>query len=230
MNNDRNNNRNNHRDAEPRWLHEQDHGENSRRGNYRIDSHFNRGYGSYEDDFRDETSFNTNADQDYKTRQGRYQIGGATYMGEDFTQNSNSDNPYGMTYTKSDDYNSTRHYDSRADYSNRDYEDLRNNSRPRERYGLADEKFGHDVNRGGNRDDQYLGHSSRGDYESYRRYEKDNRMYDNDYSTGFAGRNFNNERDHFGEDSHYSNLDKWNNGTSQRHDRYSDRNRNNGNR
>ena len=226
MRNNRNDNRNyQDRNTEPRWLHEQDHGENSRRGNYSIDSHFNRGYGNYEDDYRDDTSFNTNVDQGYTTRQGRYQVGGATYMGEDFTRDNNSENPYGMTFKPQDRYNSTRHYDSRADYSNNDYDDMRHNNRPRDRYGLADERFGHDVNRGGNSDDQYLGRYSRGDYESYRRYEKGNRMYDNDYSTGFAGRNYNDQRDQFGEDRHYSNLDRWNGGSDQRRDRYSDRDR-----
>lgn len=225
MRNDRNDNRDDYnRNDEPRWLHEQDHGENSRRGNYRIDSNFNRGYGGFDQGFRDETSFNTNVDQGYTTRQGRYQVGGANYMGEDFARNSNIDNPYGMSYTSDDGYNSDRHYDRRADYSNRDYDDMREKSRPRERYGLADERFGHDVTRGGNRG-LHTGHSSPGDYESYRRYEHGNRMYDNDYSGGFAGRNFTKGRDHFGEDSHYSNQDRWNDGTDQRHDRYSDRDR-----
>lgn len=226
MKNDRNDFRDDYnRDRDPQRLHDQDHGENSRRGNYRIDSHFNRGYGEYEDDFRDTRSFNTNADQGFKTMKGRYQVGGATYMGEDFARNSNLENPYGMTYTPDDGYNSDRHYDSRADYSNNDYDHLRENKRPRDRFGLGDERFGHDVNRG-NRDDNYMGRYSRGDYESYRRYEKDNRMYDNDYSGGFAGRNHTEGRDHFGEDSYYSNQDKWNNGSDQRHDRYSERSRN----
>lgn len=224
MRNNRNDNRNNYeRENEPRWLHEQDHGENSRRGNYRIDSHFNRGYGEQDDDFRDETSFNTNTDQGYTTRQGRYQVGGATYMGEDFTRNSNSDNPYGMSYTRDDGYNSGRHYDSRADYSDRDYNDLRENNRPRDRYGLADERFGHDITRGEGRDSNYLGHSSRGDYESYRRYEQGNRNYDNDYRGGFAGRNYTDNQHQFGEDRNYSNRERWNEGNDQRQDRSRDR-------
>lgn len=226
MRNDRNGNRGNYNSYdEPRWLHEQDHGENSRRGNYRIDSHFNRGYGAADNDFRDETSFNTNTDQGYTSRQGRFQVGGANYMGEDFTRNSNNDNPYGMSYTRDDGYNSGRHYDARADYSDRDYDDLRENRRPRDRYGMADERFGHDVSRGGNNRNDFRGHSSPGDYESYRRYEQGNRMYDNDYSGGFAGRNFTEGRDHFGEDSSYSNVDRWNGSNNQRQDRYNDRDR-----
>jgi hypothetical protein len=210
---------------EPRWLHGHHHGENSDRGNYTVDSHFNIGYGEQENDFYDTRSFNTNTDHEYSSPQGRYQAGGAQYSGDDFTgrDRGGQDNPYGMTYTPDDGYNSDRHYDPRADYSNRDYEDMRRQGRSRERYGMADEKFGHEVNRNDRDRGNYLGHSSMGDYESYRRYEMGNRMYDNDHGGGFAGRNFTEGRDHFGEDSTYSNLERWNQRSDQRHDRYEDR-------
>ncbi|QCR22621.1 hypothetical protein [Pontibacter sp. SGAir0037] len=224
MRNEQNNSRDNRYDErEPRWLHEQRHGERSSRGNYRTNTHFNAGYdiGS-----NDPTSFNTSEDHSYTSQQGRFQPGGATYSGDDYTRNSRSqsDNMYGMSYVPNDDRNSSRHYDPRADYSNSDYDDMRQKGRSHDRYGMPDERFGHDVSRRGNQQDPYLGRSSRGDYESYRRYEQGNSMYDNDYSTGFAGRNHTEGRDHFGEDRYYSNLDRWN-GETRRRDRYdNDRN------
>ncbi|MFD3000996.1 hypothetical protein ACFS7Z_11525 [Pontibacter toksunensis] len=224
----RDNNRENYRDdrdREPRPLHGHHHGQNSDRGNYARDSHFNRGYGNNAfSQWGDDSSFNGNADHSYMYPQGRFQAGGAQYSGEDFSDrsNSSSDNPYGMTYFKDDDHNSYRHYDSRADYSNSDYgdSDLGNNGRSDYRYGLADEKFGHDIRRGG--DDGNWDRGSRGDYESYRRYEQGNRMYDNDYSGGFAGRNYTRGEDHYGEDSRYSNIERWRGESNQRHDRYDD--------
>lgn len=132
----------------------------------------------------------------------------------------NDDNPLGVTYT-SNRYNSGRHYDARADYSNKDYEHMRHNPRPTERYGMPDEKFGHDVGR--RDDDNYMGRYSRGDYESYRRYEEPNRRYDNDYRGGFNSRNYSDEgRPHYGEDTSYSNLERWQGRSDQRRDRYSD--------
>ena len=202
--------RNRNRDEEPRWLHEQHHGHNSDRGNYTTDSNFNLGYGGAADkDYGDQRTFNTNADQGYAYPQGRYQPGGAQYSGEDYTSHrrNRKDNPYGVTYVPQDGHNSYRHYESRADYSNTDYDDLRRPGRPHER--IADERFGHDVSHGRDRKKAFLGHSSPGDYESYRRYEYDNPMYDNDYSGGFAGRNHTEGRPHFGEDTSYSNLDRW---------------------
>ncbi|WP_018478216.1 hypothetical protein [Pontibacter roseus] len=224
MRDNREENRDN-RNREPRWVHGHHHGENSDRGNYTVDSNFNAGYGEQEDDFYDTRSFNTNTDHGYTYPQGRYQVGGAQYSGEDYTRQNRGgqDNPYGMTYVPNDDHNSDRHYDPRADYSNRDYDDLRERGRSRERRGMPDESFGHDVSRGNRDQNSYLGHASMGDYESYRRYEHGNRMYDNDYSGGFAGRNHTEGRDHFGEDSSYSNLDRWNQGSERRHDRYEDR-------
>ncbi|HEY4650495.1 MAG TPA: hypothetical protein VIG72_03730 [Pontibacter sp.] len=197
------------RDTEARWLHRHHHGQSSDRGNYTVDSHFNRGRGEYDVDYLDDTSFNSNADQGYHYPEGRFQAGGAQYMGEDFTRSNRSsqDNQYGMTYIPDDARNSQRHYDARADYSNSDYSDLRHNREPRNRYGLADERFGHDVSRGSR--DSYLGHSSRGDMESYRRYEQFDPRYDNDYSGGFAGRNYTEGTDHYGEGRYYSNLDRW---------------------
>ncbi|MFD2245191.1 hypothetical protein [Pontibacter ruber] len=225
MRHDRNNNRderNRNRDEEPRWLHEQRHGHNSDRGNYTIDSNFNLGYGGAADkDYGDQRTFNTNADQGYTYPQGRYQVGGAQYSGDDYTRNSRSseDNPYGVTYVPQDRHNSYRHYEANADYSNKDYDDLRRKGRSHERYGMADERFGHDVRHGRDRQNEYMGHSSPGDYESYRRYEYGNRMYDNDYSGGFAGRNHTEGKPHFGEDTYYSNLERWQGQSNQRHDR-----------
>ncbi|WP_187261453.1 hypothetical protein [Pontibacter beigongshangensis] len=208
-------------EEEPNRLHEQRHGHNSDRGNYTTDSHFHPGTGrAFDKDFYDQRTFNSNADHGYTYPQGRYQAGGATYGGDNYmhSQRSAQDNPYGMTYTRDDGYNSGRHYDPRADYSHSDYDDLRQQGRSSDRRGMADERFGHDVRRGGG-DDRSLGHSSMGDYESYRRYEQGNRMYDNDYSGGFAGRNHTEGRQHFGEDASYSNLDRWNDHNDRRHNR-----------
>jgi hypothetical protein len=197
---------------EPRWAHNHHHGENSDRGNYTVDSRFNSGYGAHENDFYDNRSFNTNTDHGYGSRQGRFQPGGAQYSGEDFAaqRRRRKDNPYGMSYIPNDDRNSDRHYDPQADYSNRDYDDLRRPGSSWTRSDRYDESFGHDVSRRRRRGDQgFQGHSSMGDYESYRRYEMNNPAYDNDYSGGFAGRNHTEGREHFGEDSHYSNLNRW---------------------
>ncbi|EJF11552.1 MULTISPECIES: hypothetical protein [Pontibacter] len=214
MRNNREGNRDN-RNMEPRWAHGHHHGENSDRGNYTVDSHFNSGYGEQEDDYYDTRTFNTNIDHEYGSRQGRFQPGGAQYSGEDFTSRNRrgQDNPYGMSYVPNDDYNSGRHYDPQADYSDRDYDDMRRQGNSWMRTGMPDERFGHDVGRG---DRDFRGHSSMGDYESYRRYEMGNRQYDNDYSGGFAGRNHTEGRDHFGEDSYYSNMDRWGQNDRQR--------------
>jgi hypothetical protein len=223
MRDDRRENYGEDRDREPQWLHGHHHGQNSDRGNYTSDSHFNRGYGSNAfSQWGDEASFNSNADQEQMYPQGRFQAGGAQYSGEDFARRGHSspDNPYGMTYFNNDDHNSFRHYDARADYSDKDYSDLGNRRQSEYRYGMADERFGHDVRRGD--DGGTWARGSLGDYESYQRYEKDNRMYDNDYSTGFAGRNFTEGKEHFGEDSRYSNLENWRGESNQRRDRYDD--------
>jgi hypothetical protein len=223
MRNNRNDNRDNN-NLEPRWAHGHHHGENSDRGNYTVDSRFNSGYGGQEDDFYDTRTFNTNIDHEYGSRQGRFQPGGAQYSGEDYAsqRRRRNDNPYGMSYVPNDDRNSGRHYDPQADYSNRDYDDLRQQGNSWTRTGLGDERFGHDVGR--KRGEQgFQGHSSMGDYESYRRYEMNNRAYDNDYSGGFAGRNHTEGRDHFGEDSSYSNLDSWNQREGKRQRRSEDR-------
>ncbi|WP_347159134.1 hypothetical protein [Pontibacter chitinilyticus] len=233
----RNNERDDYRDeqrnrnrSDAQWLHGHHHGENSDRGNYTIDTHFNRGYGDNADSqYGDTRIFNSHADQSQMYPQGRFQAGGAHYSGQDFTRNSHSDNPYGMTYQQ-DSYNSGRHYDARADYSDQNYNYGRNQA-PDYRYGMADERFGHDVRRGDNGGN--WARNSRSDNESFRRNEKGNRMYDNDYTTGFAGRNYAAGETHYGEGSYYSNLDRWNHGhAAQRHDRYdqdngrNDRNRN----
>ncbi|WP_242919563.1 hypothetical protein [Pontibacter liquoris] len=206
------------------WLHGYHRGENSDRGNYTLDTHFNRGYGDNADNqWGDPNSFNSNADQEQMSPQGRFQAGGAQYSGEDFTRQSHSNNPYGMTYTGDDAYNSGRHYDARADYSDRDYDAFRHNRTSDNRYGMADERFGHDVRRGNSGENR--ARNSRGDEESYRRYEQHNPNYDNDYSGGFAGRNYSEGQTHYGEGSYYSNLDRWNKGhADQRHDRYDQHN------
>ncbi|MEJ8755487.1 hypothetical protein WG947_00645 [Pontibacter sp. H259] len=207
-----NDQRDDRREVEPRWLHRHHHGENSDRGNYTVDSHFNVGRGEYDNHFMDSTSFNSNIDHEYKSPAGRYQKGGAQYAGEDFTQSqrrrrAGNDNMYGMTYVPEDGRNSGRHYDPRAKYRNSDYSNLRNQQEPRDLSRERNERFGHDVAR--RSDDQYLGHASMGDYESYRRYEHFDPRYDNDYSGGFAGRNYTEGATHYGEGSHYSNLDRW---------------------
>ncbi|MFD2515480.1 hypothetical protein ACFSRY_16525 [Pontibacter locisalis] len=225
MKNDRSENyrdRDNYReDRDARWLHGHHQGQNSDRGNYTIDTHFNRGYGDNDySQYGDSASFNSNADQRQMYPQGRFQAGGAHYSGEDYTNsNRNADNPYGMSYFNDDEFNSGRHYDPRADYSDRDYDDLRRKGEPNYRYRMADERFGHDVRRGGN--DEYRSRGSRGDFESYRRYEQGNPNYDNDYTTGFAGRNYVRGEKHYGEGQTYSNLDHWEDrGNEQQYERY----------
>lgn len=194
-------------DPDAQWLHTHHHGQNSDRGNYTVDTHFNRGYGtSRASQFGDNTSFNNNDDQWQMYAQGRFQAGGAQYSGEDYTRgNRGSDNPYGMTYVPRDNHNSGRHYEPQADYSDRDYSDFRRQGQSGNRSGMADERFGHDVRRGDNSGSWARG--QRGDYESYRRYEQGNRNYDNDYSGGFSGRNYTPGTEHYGEGSRYSQLD-----------------------
>ncbi|GAB3196415.1 hypothetical protein ABID22_002925 [Pontibacter aydingkolensis] len=196
-------------DPDARWLHGHHQGENSDRRNYTIDTHFNRGYGRNEySQFGDSASFNENADYRQMSGEGRFAPGGAQYAGEDFTRrNRESDNPYGMSYVPNDGYNSGRHYDARADYSDQDYSDMRSNREPHTRYRIADEGFGHDVRSG--RDNDNWARGSMGDYESYRRYEMGNRNYDNDYSGGFADRNYTPGATHYGEGSYNSEMDRW---------------------
>ncbi|MCC9167499.1 hypothetical protein [Pontibacter harenae] len=221
MRNRQDNNQNDYnRNRDPRWLSDRHQGQNSDRGNYRIDSNFNRGYGDNADShYLDDRSFNSHADHQHMHPQGRFQSGGAYYAGPDYTQGRESeDNPYGMSYVPSDSDISYNHYDPRADYSNIDRDERDQMPEPWGHMGLADERFGHDVRRGG--DDRNMGRYSRGDYESYRRYEHGNNMYDNDYRGGFADRNYNQDQAHYGEDSRYSNMERWNGRSDQRHDRY----------
>ncbi len=202
--------RDNRREAEPRWLHGHHQGENSDRGNYTVDSHFNRSRGEYNEDYLDSNSFNSSDER-------RNLSGGAQYAGEDFIQSRrrNSGNMYGMSYTKDDGYNSGRHYDARADYRNSDYSDLRRQEEPRDFSRDRDEMFGHDIGRR-RRNDNYMGHSSIGDYESYRRHEYGNRNYDNDYSGGFAGRNYTPDSSQYGEDRSYNSQDRGRNNNRNR--------------
>lgn len=212
------NNRDNDTDA--RWLHGHHHGQNSDRGNYTVDTHFNRGYGrNAYSQYGDNASFNSNADARQMSSEGRFGPGGAQYAGQDFAgQNRDQGNRYGMSYEPSGRYNSGRHYDARADYSNRDYDDLRNNEAPRTSYSRPDERFGHDVRSHG--DNERMARGSMGDYESYRRYEQGNPNYDNDYSGGFAGRNYTPGATHYGEGSHNSNLKRWQHQRDEQRERY----------
>ena len=221
MRDERRDNNREDRDREPRWLHGHHHGQNSDRGNYPRDSHFNRGYGNNaSSQWGDDSSFNGNADHSYMYPEGRFQAGGAHYSGEDYARgNTSPDNPYGMSYFNDDSHNSYRHYDSRADYSDQDYSGFGDNRPSDYRYGMADERFGHEVRRGDH--DGNWARGSRGDEESYRRYEQGNRMYDNDYSTGFSGRNYTEgETPHFGEGSHYSSMDQRRDESNQNRNRY----------
>ena len=203
------------REAEPRWLHGHHHGQNSDRGNYTIDTHFNTGYGRNDySQFGDTSSFNDLNERGRNTPESRFGPGGARYTGEDFSRaNRYSDNPYGMSYVPSGRYNSGRHYDPRADYSDHDYDDLRRSPEPRTRYEQHAERFGHSVRT--DRDRENWARGSVGDYESYRRYEMGNRSYDNDYSGGFAGRGFTEGTPHYGEGSYYSELSRWQNEAQQ---------------
>ncbi|PRY15474.1 hypothetical protein CLV24_10295 [Pontibacter ummariensis] len=225
--NDRNRNDRN-RDMEPRWAHGHHHGQNSDRGNYVRDSHFNRGYGdNANSQYGDTNSFNSNADQSQMYPQGRFQAGGATYAGDDYTRGNrgsfSEDNPFGMTYIGDEGLNAGKKYDPNVDYSDRDYDDLRQKGRPDYRYGLADERFGHDVRRG--QDESNWSRGSRSDYESYRRYEHDNDMYDNDYSSSYGARNYSRDVPHYGEGQYYSNMERWDR-DNRRFGRPDDRDRN----
>lgn len=204
------------RDTEPRWLHSQQHGQNSDRGNYTIDTHFNAGYGRNDyDQFGDTSSFNEMNQARQMAPEGRFGPGGSRYTGEDFSgRRRNDENPYGMSYIPSGRYNSGRHYDPRADYSDRDYEDLRRQGNPQGGGTRMDERFGHSVRTDHDRDNWARG--SVGDYESYRRYEMGNRSYDNDYSGGFAGRGYTEGAPHYGEGSYYSELSRWQHEAQQR--------------
>jgi hypothetical protein len=98
-----------------------------------------------------------------------------------------------------------RQEDRRIHHQDRDWE------RRKDEYGYGRHNydvFGHEVARGG-RDQERMTRGDRGDYESYRRYEQGNRNYDNDYTTGFAGRNYS-DRPHYGEGTRYGDNDNIN--------------------
>ncbi|RIJ41876.1 hypothetical protein [Pontibacter oryzae] len=210
---------NNYRDdRSARWLHGHHQGQSSDRGNYTVDSHFNRGYGNNAySQYADSRSFNSNADQSQMSGQGRFQPGGAQYIGPDYTQDNRSGNPYGMSYFPEDDHNSGRHYEAKADYTDRDYEAFRQREQSG-RTGMADERFGHDVNRREPQGNWTRG--GRGDYESYRRYEEGNPNYDNNYRGGFSGRNYAPGQPHYGEGQHYSQMDRWQGQNDENYDQY----------
>jgi hypothetical protein len=89
--------RNEGRFENPYRLHEQDHGNNSRRGNYRTDSHFNSGYGRRADlDYDHQNDFNNNPGRAEYENRGENRPGGARYTGDDWYGTFNrSDNQYG---------------------------------------------------------------------------------------------------------------------------------------
>lgn len=218
---DREENRQHNEEREPRWLHNHHQGYNSDRGNYTIDSHFNRSRGDMGySDFGATDSFRPFSEEDQRYHRRRMDHGGAHYAGDDYTSDrKRTDNPYGMTFTPRDDYNSGRHYDARADYSDRDYDDIRRGS-GRE-YSSAydeDQNYGHDIRRGGGNENWARG--SIGDYEGYRRHERRNPNYDNDYSGGSAGRNYSEGRPHYGEGRYNSELERWSGQGDERYERY----------
>jgi hypothetical protein len=209
-------NENRGRETDARWLHGHHQGENSDRGNYTIDTHFNRGYGRNEyDQFGDNSSYNTNESYRRMSGDGRFTPGGAMYGGQDFeNRNRDRNNPYGMTYIPRDDYNSGRHYDARADYSDRDYSDLRNNREVYRQDRLQDEGFGHDVRSG--RDNQNWARGSQGDYESYRRDHKGER----DTSQDYYGRNDRSRSTESRERGNVGAFDTWQDQSDQQYERY----------
>lgn len=213
-------NRNRYQDErDTHWLHGHHQGQNSDRGNYTVDSHFNRGYGDNAySQYADNRSFNSNADQSQMSTQGRFRPGGAQYSGHDYTQGNRNDNPYGMSYFPDDDHNSGRHYEARADYSDRDYESLRQRAGGNYRSGSNDVNFGHDVSRREPQGNWTRG--DRGDYESYRRYEEGNPNFDNDYRGGFSGRNYAPGQPHYGEGQYYSQMDSWQNQSEDAYEQY----------
>jgi hypothetical protein len=199
-----------------RWLHGHHQGYNSDRGNYTVDTHFNRGYGRSEyEQYGDKSSYNTNEAYRRMSDDGRFTPGGALYGGQDFTRRGpEQNNPYGMTYIPSDNYNSGRHYDSRADYSDHNYDDLRNNQQVYRPDRLQDEGFGHDVRSG--RDNSNWARGSQGDYESYRRDHKGER----DNRQNFYGRNNSSDSSSFGGRGNAGDLDSWQGQGDQNYERY----------
>ncbi|CAN5920458.1 hypothetical protein BH24BAC1_BH24BAC1_37660 [soil metagenome] len=124
---DRQRDRNEGQYENPYRLHEQDHGNNSRQGNYRTDSHFNTSYGRRGDvDYDHQNDFNQNPGRaEYRTP-GENRPGGARYDGDDWYGTFNrSDNPYGRV----------RQPEGRSPYEEyglRDYQQDQENSRRRE--------------------------------------------------------------------------------------------------
>lgn len=119
--------RNEGRFENPYRLHEQDHGNNSRRGNYRTDSNFNTAYGRRGDlDYDHQRDFNNNPGWAEFGTQGENRPGGARYDGDDWYGTFNrSDNQYGYV----------RQPEGRSPYRSyglRDYEQDEENSRRRD--------------------------------------------------------------------------------------------------
>jgi hypothetical protein len=129
---------------------------------------------------------------DTRSRQG----GGSQYRyGEDDYSSRNDQGKGQGQSSRSNDRSDDRQGGQDRDWRSR-----------KEEYGYGRHNydvFGHEVRRGDrDQDRERLTRGDRGDYESYRRYEQGNRMYDNDYTTGFAGRNYS-DRPHYGEDTQY---------------------------
>ncbi|MDX5345943.1 MAG: hypothetical protein LPK19_01740, partial [Hymenobacteraceae bacterium] len=85
-------------------------------------------------------------------------------------RNYSNDNPYGVRYVDRTDYNSGRHFDPRADYSNSDYSRGRDSGRGGYNYGGSNRDFGHEVNY--NTEGFQNRSPYQADYESNQRYNR----------------------------------------------------------
>jgi hypothetical protein len=112
---------------EPRWLHGQEHGLNSSRGNYRTDSNFNSGYGRRGDlDYDHQNDYNRHPGRSAFGTPGENRPGGARYAGDDW---------YGTFNRSERSYGQVRQPQGRSpyqDYGLRDEEQDRQNSRRRD--------------------------------------------------------------------------------------------------
>lgn len=145
-------------------------------GGYTFDSYYNQYEGAYGNE--DYNNMGGYVNQDYQHNnftENYYRPGGAQYTGHDYTGNrSSARNPFGMTFMPDDDYNSGRHYDSRADYGNTRYDSDRG-SRDFGYHRRGDEIFGHDISRRGQED--FYHNQRQMDYESDHRYNRPHNRY-----------------------------------------------------
>jgi hypothetical protein len=161
--------RNQNRYENPYRLHEQDHGNNSRRGNYRTDSNFNSEYGRRGDlDYDHQRDFNNRGGWAEFENWEERRPGGARYDGDDW---------YGAFNRSENQYGYVRQPESRSpyrEYGLRDYEQDQENRRMREErmsdqntrdtararnsdrgtYGYWDTRSGQDSGRHGEPSDQ----------------------------------------------------------------------------